>query len=68
MKTKQTIIIKFDEREFPFTVVLDDEFGFLWTVYDYDEAYLYGENYDPDQVNPLDEAEQYCNEYVQMNY
>lgn len=48
--------------------VTDDENGFMWAVYDSDGAHLYCENYNPDEINPVDEADMFCDGYVSANY
>lgn len=46
----------------------EDHGGFMWIVYDHTGAHLYSENYDPDEINPADEASMYCQGYCEENY
>lgn len=52
-----------------YSVRLKEEHGgFQMCIYDPDGAYLYDECYDPDTINPLDEANMFCQGHAEENY
>lgn len=66
----QDLTVVHNNKIYLYTLKLTDEThgGFMWTVYDPDGAYLYAENYDPDQINPADEAHMFATEHCESNY
>lgn len=69
MSNKTKIEKRFEDEVIVFSFkTTDDENGFMWIVYDEDDAHLYSENYDPDQQNAWDLVDSFCNDYINANY